>query len=75
MSGGPRLRQRWSWSPRVLVPQLPPVLQCGNKEGARKYPVATLKIQKRTTQRVELPRGPRRRKGAQRPGLEGDAKI
>jgi len=48
---------------------------CGNKEGASKYPVATLTIQKRRTQRVDLPRGPRRRKSAQRLGLEGDAKI
>ena len=38
--------------------------RCGNKEGANKYPVATLTIQKRRTQRVDLPRGPRRRKGA-----------
>jgi len=48
---------------------------CGNKEGANKYPVATLTIQKRRTQRVDLPRGPRRRKGAQGLGLERDAKI
>jgi len=48
---------------------------CGNKEGASKYPVATLTIQKRRTQRVDLPRGPRRRKGAQGLGLERDAKI
>ena len=48
---------------------------CGNKEGANKYPVATLAIQKRRTQRVDLPRGPRRRKGAQGLGLERDAKI
>ena len=43
---------------------------CGNKEGGSKYPVATLTIQNRRTQRVDLPRGPRRRKGAQRLGLE-----
>jgi len=49
--------------------------ECGNKEGASKYPVATLTIQKRRTQRVDLPRGPRRRKGAQGLGLERDAKI
>ena len=48
---------------------------CGNKEGASKYPVATLTIQKRRTQRVDLPRGPRRRKGAQGLGLERDAQI
>jgi len=48
---------------------------CGNKEGANKYPVATLTIQKKRTQRVDLPRGPRRRKGAQGLGLERDAKI
>jgi len=48
---------------------------CGNKEGASKYPVATLTIQKRRTRRVDLPRGPRRRKGAQRLGLDRDAKI
>jgi len=48
---------------------------CGNKEGASKYAAATLTIQKRRTQRVDLPRGPRRRKGAQGLGLERDAKI
>ena len=48
---------------------------CGNKEGARKYPAATPTLQKRKTQRVDLPRGPRRRKGAQRLGPERDAKI
>jgi len=48
--------------------------RCGIKEGASKYLVATLTIQKRRTQRVDLPRGPRRRKGAQRLGLERDAK-
>jgi len=48
---------------------------CGNKEGASKYPVATLTIQKRRTQRVDLPRGPRRRKGTRGLGLERDAKI
>ena len=48
---------------------------CGSKEGASKYPVVTLTIQKRRTQRVDLPRGPRRRKGAQGLGLERDAKI
>ena len=47
----------------------------GNEEGASKYPVATLTIQKRRTQRVDLPRGPRRRKGAQGLGLERDANI
>ena len=50
-------------------------MRCGNKDGANKYPVATLTIQKRRTQRVDLPRGPRRRKGAQGLGLERDAKI
>jgi len=49
--------------------------RCGNKEGASNYPVATLTIQRRRTQRVDLPRGPRRRKGAQRLGLEREAKI
>jgi len=49
--------------------------RCGNKEGASKCPVATLTIQKKRTQRVDLPRGPRRRKGAQGLGLERDAKI
>jgi len=48
---------------------------CGNKEGANKYPITTLTVQKRRTQGVNLPRGPRRRKGAQRLGLEKDAKI
>ena len=48
---------------------------CGNKEGASKYPVATLTIQNRRTQRVDLPRGPRRRKGAQRLGLEIEDNI
>ena len=54
---------------------LPRRPRCGNKEGANKYPVATLTIQERRTQRVDLPRGPRRRKGAQGLGLERDAKI
>jgi len=48
---------------------------CGNKEGANKYRRTTLTVHKRRTQRVNLPRGPRRRKGAQRLGLERDAKI
>jgi len=48
---------------------------CGNKEGASKYPVATLTIQKRRNQRVDLQRGPRQRKSAQRLRLERDAKI
>ena len=49
--------------------------RCGNKEGANKYPRTTLTVQKRRTQRVNRPRGPRRRKDAQRLGLERDAKI
>ena len=62
----------------VKVPingRLDAMATCGNKEGVNKYPVATLTIQKRRTQRVDLPRGPRRRKGAQGLGLERDAKI
>ena len=34
----------------------------GNEEGASKYPVATLTIQKRRTQRVDLRRGPKSKK-------------
>ena len=57
------------------MPALGAHTRCGNKEGATKYPIATLTVQKRRTQRVYLPRGSRRRKGAQRLGLERDAKI
>ena len=46
-----------------------------NKKATYKSPVATPSTQKRRTQRVNLPGGPRRRKGAQRLGLERDAKI
>ena len=47
----------------------------GIKKAAYKSPVATPSIQKRSTRRVNLPGGPGRRKGAQRLGLERDAKI
>jgi len=49
--------------------------RCGNKEGASKYPVATLAIKMRRTQRVDHPRGPGQRTGAQNLGLERDAEI
>jgi len=61
--------------PQLFYPFVELCSVCDNTEGASKSPGSTLTIQKRRTQRVDLPRRRRRRRGAKIPGRKRGAKM